>query len=157
MSFACGWVYAYYALARDHERTSGDMPSNSVSMGYVIPPSVPTNKQSQWGGKQQVVIFFALQGKHRYWTHDAPTRHLQKITYNPPWNLYVLMWTSRALPSLSTKLHLCKILLAHTVINEGCKNKWYINEECLYIHITFVCMYVCNVSDSACCVILAWT
>ena len=36
------------------------MPSNSVSMGYVIPPSVPTNRQSQYGGKQHVVIVLAL-------------------------------------------------------------------------------------------------
>ncbi len=29
-------------------------------MGYVIPPRVPTNRQSQYGGRQHVVIVLAL-------------------------------------------------------------------------------------------------
>ena len=53
---------AYLALARDQESTSGDMPSNCVSMGYVMPPSVPTNRQSQYGGRQHTVMVLALGG-----------------------------------------------------------------------------------------------
>ena len=59
------------------------MPSNSVSMGYVMPPRVPTKRQSQYGGRQHTVMVFALernrekQNKH---THTSRQRNSRTKT-----------------------------------------------------------------------------
>lgn len=58
---------AYLALARDQDSTSGDMPSNCVSMGYVMPPRVPTKRQSQYGGRQHTVMVLALAEGREEW------------------------------------------------------------------------------------------
>ena len=54
------------------------MPSNSVSMGYVMPPRVPTKRQSQYGGRQHTVMVFALERNREKHT-NTQTHHDKEI------------------------------------------------------------------------------
>ena len=51
---------SYFARALDQDSTSGDIPSSSASIGYVIPPRVPTKIHSPVGGRRHTVIVLAL-------------------------------------------------------------------------------------------------